>query len=276
MNTATGKKISTIVITALLFVLAAITVIPFIWMLVSSFAPNSEIVKITGGIFPTPSTLDNYTGIQEKFNFMRLFGNSLLVASIKTVLIIYFSAVLGYVFSKMHFRGRNVLFGVVLSTMMLPWAVTIIPQYDMMVQFGWLDTYRSLIIPGLVNGFGVFMFRQSIGGISDEIIEAAKLDGASDVRIFHRIVLPMSRNSIAALAIFVFLWNWEDYLWPFLMITDDDKQLLSVGLKMFSGQYGTDYGGLFAATSIAIIPVVIVYMLFQKQFIAGIATGSGK
>lgn len=98
----------------------------------------------------------------------------------------------------------------------------------------------------------------------------------SDWRIFHQVVLPMSRNSIAALAIFTFLWNWEDYLWPFLMITDDDKQLLSVGLKMFSGQYGTDYGGLFAATSVAIIPVVIVYLVFQKQFIAGIATGSGK
>ena len=105
---------------------------------------------------------------------------------------------------------------------------------------------------------------------------AVRLDGASDWRIFRQVVLPMSRNSIAALAIFTFLWNWEDYLWPFLMITDDDKQLLSVGLKMFSGQYGTDYGGLFAATSVTIIPVVIVYLVFQKQFIAGIATGSGK
>ena len=113
-------------------------------------------------------------------------------------------------------------------------------------------------------------------GTTPEIIEAAKLDGAGDARIFHQIILPMSRNSIAALAIFTFLWNWEDYLWPFLMITDSDKMLLSVGLKMFNGQYGTDYGGLFAATSLAIIPVIIVYMVFQKQFIAGIATGSGK
>lgn len=270
------NTIASVIVTALLFVLAAVTIIPFIWMLVSSFAPNSEIVKLTGGVFPTPSTIDNYINIQDKFNFMRLFANSLFVASLKTLLIIYISAVLGYVFSKLHFRGRNLLFGMVLATMMLPWAVTIIPQYDMMVQFGWLDTYRALIIPGLVSGFGVFLFRQSIGGISDEIIEAARLDGASDWRIFHQVVLPMSRNSIAALAIFTFLWNWEDYLWPFLMITDDDKQLLSVGLKMFSGQYGTDYGGLFAATSVAIIPVVIVYMCFQKQFIAGIATGSGK
>ena len=270
------KKVISIVVTILLFALSLVTIVPFIWMFVSSFAPNSEIVKITGGIFPAPTTLDNYANIQKTFNFFRLFANSVFIATVKTVLVIYISAVLGYVFSKMHFRGRNVLFGAVLSTMMLPWAVTIIPQYEMMVQFGWLDTYRSLIVPGLVSGFGVFLFRQSIGSISDEIIEAAKLDGASDARIFHQIILPMSRNSIAALAIFTFLWNWEDYLWPFLMITDSDKMLLSVGLKMFNGQYGTDYGGLFAATSLAIIPVIIVYMVFQKQFIAGIATGSGK
>ena len=270
------KKVTSIVLTAVLFVLAFITIVPFLWMLVSSFATNSDIVKITGSIFPVPTTLNNYANIQEKFDFLRFFGNSLFVATAKTVIIIYTSAVLGYVFSKMHFRGRDALFSVVLGTMMIPWAVTIIPQYEMMVDFGWLDTYRSLIVPGLVSGFGVFLFRQSIGGVDDEIIEAAKLDGASDARIFHRIVLPMSHNTIAALAIFTFLWNWEDYLWPFLMITDEKKQLLSVGLKMFNGQYGTDYGGLFAATSLAIVPVVIVYMVFQKQFIAGIGSGSGK
>ena len=205
------------ILTALLFVVAFITVVPFIWMLISSFAPNSEIVKVTGGLFPTPSSVENYVNIQEKFNFLRLFANSLFVAGLKTVIAIYTSAVLGFVFSKMHFRG-----------------------------------------------------------ISDELIEAAKLDGASDTRIFHSIILPMSHNTIAALAIFTFLWNWEDYLWPFLMVTDENKQLLAVGLKAFNGQYGTDYGGLFAATSLAIVPVIVVYMIFQKQFIAGIATGSGK
>jgi multiple sugar transport system permease protein len=275
-KTKSTKKVGSIILTLLLFIAALITIVPFIWMFVSSFAPNSEIVKITGGIFPVPSTLSNYQGIQEKFDFLRLFANSLFISVLKTVIILYTSAVLGYVFSKMRFRGRNVLFGIVLSTMMVPWAVTIIPQYEMMVQFGWLDTYKALIVPGLVSAFGVFLFRQSIGGISDEIIEAAKLDGASDSRIFHGIVLPMSQNTIAALAIFTFLWNWEDYLWPFLMITDEKKQLLSVGLKAFSGQYGTDYGGLFAATSIAIVPVLVVYLIFQKQFIAGIATGSSK
>ena len=244
-----SRKIGGIILTILLFIAAIITIVPFVWMFISSFAPNSEIVKVTGGLFPKPSTIDNYVSIQEKFNFLRLFANSLIVAVLKTGIAIYTSAVLGYVFSKMRFRGRNLLFGIVMSTMM---------------------------IPGMISAFGIFLFRQSISGISDELIEAAKLDGASETRIFHSIILPMSHNTIAALAIFTFLWNWEDYLWPFLMITDEHKQLLAVGLKAFNGQYGTDYGGLFAATSLAIVPVIIVYMIFQKQFIAGIATGSGK
>lgn len=269
-------NIAGIILTVFLFVIAFITIVPFIWMLISSFAPNSEIVKVTGGLFPAPTTVENYINIQEKFNFLRLFANSLFVATVKTVIAIYTSAVLGFVFSKMRFRGRNLLFGIVMSTMMIPWAVTIIPQYEMFTNWGLQDTYSSLVLPGLISAFGIFLFRQSIGGISDELIEAAKLDGASDARIFHSIILPMSHNTIAALAIFTFLWNWEDYLWPFLMITDENKQLLAVGLKAFNGQYGTDYGGLFAATSLAIIPVIIVYMIFQKQFIAGIATGSGK
>lgn len=275
-NPKTARTIGSVILTVLLFVVALITIVPFLWMFISSFAPSSEIVKINGGLFPMPSTLDNYVSIQENFNFLRLFGNSVFVATVKTVIIIYTSALLGFVFAKMRFFGRDFLFAIVMSTMMIPWAVTIIPQYEMMVSFGWLDSYKALIIPGLVSGFGIFLFRQSISGISDELIEAARLDGASDTRIFHSLILPLSHNTIAALAIFTFLWNWEDYLWPFLMITDESKQLLAVGLKAFNGQYGTDYGGLFAATSLAIVPVIIVYMVFQKQFIAGIATGSSK
>ena len=138
------------------------------------------------------------------------------------------------------------------------------------------DSYWALILPAMINAFGVFQLRQGMSSVSDEIVEAARVDGASEFRIFHQIMIPLCRNSISALGIFVFLWNWEDYLWPFLMITDENKMLLSVGLKAFDGQFGTDYGGLFAATSLAIIPVLLVYLIFQKQFIAGIASGSTK
>ena len=189
-----NRRIGGIILTALLFAVALITIVPFIWMFISSFAPNSEIVKVTGGLFPKPSALANYVSIQEKFNFLRLFINSLVVAGLKTGIAVYTSAVLGYVFSKMRFRGRNLLFGVVMSTMMIPWAVTIIPQYEMFTNWGLQDTYTSLVLPGMISAFG-------IAGISDELIEAAKLDGASETRIFHSIILPMSHNTIAALAI---------------------------------------------------------------------------
>lgn len=269
-------KAKKVILNLILIFIAGVTILPFVWMLFSSFAPNSEIVKIGGSFLPIPQTLDNYIDVQSKFNFMRMFANSLFIAVLSTVIIIYTSGLVGFVFAKFKFKGKNLLFGVVLATMMLPWAVTIIPKYEMMVDFGWLNTYKSLIIPSMVSGFGIFMFRQGISQISDEMLEAARVDGASDFYIFHRIILPMSTNTISSLAIFQFLWSWEDFLWPYLMINDDSKQLLSVGLRMFNGQYGTDYGGLFAATSISIIPVVIIYIIFQKRFIAGVASGSGK
>lgn len=270
------NKGKTFVLNTILIILSLVTIIPFVWMLLSSFAPNSEIVKIGGSLFPTPTTINNYLDVQEKFNFMRMFANSLFIAITTTVIIIYTSALMGFVFAKFRFWGKNILFGVVLSTMMLPWAVTIIPKYEMMVDFGWLDSYKALIIPSMVSGFGIFMFRQAISQIPDEMLEAARVDGASDFYIFHRIILPMSQNTIASLAIFQFLWSWEDFLWPYLMINNEEKQLLSVGLRMFNGQYGTDYGGLFAATSISIIPVIIIYIVFQKRFIAGVSSGSIK
>lgn len=270
------NKGRTIFLNSILVILSLITIIPFVWMLLSSFAPNSEIVKIGGSLFPTPSSISNYLDVQEKFNFMRMFANSLFIAVTTTVVIIYTSALMGFVFAKFRFWGKNILFGVVLSTMMLPWAVTIIPKYEMMVDFGWLDSYKALIIPSVVSGFGIFMFRQAISQVPDEMLEAARVDGASDFYIFHRIILPMSQNTIASLAIFQFLWSWEDFLWPYLMINNEEKQLLSVGLRMFNGQYGTDYGGLFAATSISIIPVIIIYIIFQKRFIAGVSSGAIK
>ncbi len=270
------NKAKVMIYNLFLILLALVTIVPFIWMFLSSFAPNSEIVKIGGSFFPTPTTLDNYMNIQEKFDFMRMFLNSLLISIVITAIVIYTSALIGFIFAKFNFRGKSLLFGVILSTMMLPWAVTIIPKYEMMEVFGWMNSYKSLIIPAMTSGFGIYMFRQAIEQISDEMMEAARIDGASDFFIFHRIILPMSRNTISSLAIFQFLWCWEDFLWPYLMIYDDSKQLLSVGLRLFNGQYDTDYGGLFAATSISIIPVVVIYLIFQKQFIAGVATGSGK
>ena len=247
-----SRRIQTIVLEGVLAVLGITTVFPFVWMLFSAFKPNREIVSLHQSLLPQEWTLENFTGLQDKFDFLRFFLNSLGVALVITAVTIYTSCLCGYVLAKYRFRGRNAVFGFILGTMMIPWAVTIIPRYSMFASWGLRDHYIALIL------------------------EAARIDGAGEIYIFHRIVLPMSRNPISALAIFQFLWSWEDYLWPYLMMDSEDKQVLAVGLTTFNGRYGTDYGGLFAATTISVIPVLVVYLIFQKRFIAGAAAAAVK
>lgn len=259
-----------------LSVVGIVTVLPFVWMILSSFKSNEEISALEQTLLPHKFTLENYASLQSSFNFLRYFANSVLIAVIVTVLVVYISCLCGFVLGKYEFKGKNLIFGFVMMTMMIPWSVTIISRYTMFMKAGLQDTYLSLILPVMVSGFGIFMMKQDIAGIPDELLEAARIDGANEFRIFHQIVLPMSKNSISAIAIFQFLWVWEDYLWPYLMIDNEKKQLLAVGLTMFNGRYSTNYGGLFAATVISIVPVIVVYTIFQKRFVAGVAAGSVK
>ncbi|MDE7013811.1 MAG: carbohydrate ABC transporter permease, partial [Kineothrix sp.] len=263
------RKICGIILNVILVLLGLITVYPFIWMLFSSFKENKEIMALEQHLLPSAFTVDNYINMNARFNFMRFFANSLLVTVVVTLAVIYTSTLCGFVLSKYKFKGRNIIFGFVLSTMMIPWCVTIIPKYSMIQSFGWLDSYKALIIPAMFSGFGIFNLKQHIATLPDEILEAARIDGANEFFIFHRIIFPMAKNGISSIAIFQFLWTWEDYLWPYLVINTKEKQLLAVGLKMFNGQYSTDYGALFAATAISIIHVLLIYIIFQKQFIEG-------
>lgn len=242
-----------------------VTVYPFIWMLCSSFKQNKEIMALQQHLLPQEFTIDNYISMNSHFNFMRFFGNSLFITIVVTLLVVYTSTICGFVLSKYKFKGRNILFGFVLATMMIPWCVTIIPKYTMIQKFGWMDSYKALIIPAMFSGFGIFMMKQHIETIPDEIIEAARMDGANEFYIFHRIIFPMAKNGISSIAIFQFLWTWEDYLWPYLVINTKEKQLLAVGLKMFNGQYSTDYGALlrqrqylsYLFTDISVLPEAV-------------------
>ncbi len=265
-----------IMIHGFLIAMVIITVTPFIWMILSSFKSNTEILNQDQAFLPKEFITDNYEKVNQQFHFMQYFRNSIFVVSAITILASYTSALCGYVLCKYKFKLKKLAFGIVMATMMLPWCVTIIPRYYIIKQIGWLNSYKALIIPALFSGFGIFMMKQNMEAIPNEILEAAKIDGGNEFYIFHRIVIPMSKNGIFAIAIFQFLWAWEDYLWPYLVITKPDKQLISVGLKMFNGQYQTDYGSLFAATVISIIPVIVVYLLLQKRFVEGIATSGLK
>lgn len=269
-------RIRTITLHAVLIVVGIVTVFPFVWMILSAFKSNAEIRSFDQTLLPLQWTLENFIKVQENFDFFRLLGNSVLLSVTITAIVIYTSCLAGFVIAKYRFRGRQALFAFILGTMMIPWAVTIIPRYTMFADAGLQDSYASIIIPAALSGFGIFIMRQNMDAVPDEVLEAARIDGASETFIFHRIVMPMSTNAISALAIFQFLWVWEDYLWPYLMIDTQAKQVLAVGLTTFSGRYGSDYGGLFAATAISIIPVIIVYVIFQKRFIAGAAGAAVK
>ena len=270
------QRVMSVTLFIVLILAGIVTVVPFVWMVLSSFKTNAEISSLHQTLIPQEFTFDNYTSLQSNFNFLRYFANSVFIAVVVTVLVIYISCLCGFVLSKYEFRGKNLIFSFVMMTMMIPWSVTIISRYTMFMKAGLQDTYLSLILPVMVSGFGIFMMKQDISALPDELLEAARIDGANEFSIFHKIVLPMSKNSISAIAIFQFLWVWEDYLWPYLMIDSEEKQLLAVGLSTFNGRYSTDYGGLFAATTISIIPVLIIYVIFQKRFVAGVAAGAVK
>lgn len=270
------QKILKSVLFVVLCFAGIITVLPFVWMVLSSFKTNGEIEALNQTLIPLKPTLDNYLNLQSNFDFLRYFTNSIVIAVAVTLIVVYTSCICGYVLGKYKFRGKNLIFGIVMMTMMVPWSVTIIPRYTMFVKAGLLDSYLALILPTMFSGFGIFMMKQNMEGIPDELIEAARLDGANEFQIFHQLVFPLCKNGISAIAIFQFLWVWEDYLWPYLMMDSETKQLLAVGLTLFNGRYSTDYGGLFAATAISILPVIIVYVIFQKRFIAGVAAGAVK
>ncbi len=270
------RTVRSVLLHIVLVVTGVITVFPFVWMVLSAFKPNSEIRALDQTLLPKQWTFENFIGIQETFNFLRLFANSVVLSVSITGIVIYTSCLSGFVLGKYVFRGRLTLFGFILGTMMIPWAVTIIPRYTIFADIGLKGSWAAIIIPAALSGFGIFMMKQNMDGIPDEVLEAARIDGASELYLFHRIILPMSRNAISALAIFQFLWVWEDYLWPYLMLDDDAKQVLAVGLTTFSGRYSTDFGGLFAATTLSILPVLIVYLIFQRRFIAGAASAAVK
>ena len=273
---AMKRKGKSVVLHIVLLTFSVVTVLPFVWMLASSFKTNVEINALMQSFFPRNPTAQNYADVVQKFDFLRYFFTSFIYALTITAISVYTSALTGFVLCKYRFRGRQAVFTLILLTMMVPGVVTIIPRYSLMQELGWLDSYKALILPSVFTPFGIFMMRQASFSIPTEMLESARIDGANEFYIFHKIALPQLRNAIVSISIFQFLWAWDDYLWPYLVIRSGEKQLLSIGLNLFSGRYSTDYAGLFAATSIAIIPVVVFYIMFQRHFIEGVSSASIK
>jgi ABC-type glycerol-3-phosphate transport system permease component len=251
--------------------LAVFMFLPFFWMLTTSFKPFAEVTALPSTLFPKRWTLENFIKMNQVVDIVTGYRNSIFLGVTKTILILYTSALVGYIISKIPFKFNKLFFVFILSTMMIPWPVVIIPQYQEMAWFGWVGSYTSLIIPALFSSFGIFMMKQFIDGIPTELMEASRCDGATEWTIFHRVIVPNAGPALSALAIFEFLWVWDDFLWPFMMITRSEKYTLPLLLQAFRGRFFNDYGPMIACSAVSVIPVLIVYIIFQRRFVEGLA-----
>lgn len=246
---------------------------PFLWAVLSSLKPEAEIRRIPATWWPQAITLDNYDELLSRLDFPQAFANSAIVAVLTTLGNLVFCSLLGYALAKLRFPGRRALFLVVLGTLMVPSMVTFVPQFVMVSNLGLVNSYGGLILPFLATPFGVFLMRQYLLSIPDELIEAARVDGAGELRIFARIVLPLCGPALATLTILTFLASWNNFLWPLVVATTEDKYTLPVALALYSvGQNRIDFGLVLAGAVAVLLPVVIVFVLLQRHFLRGIAT----
>ena len=249
---------------------------PLIWMVLASSKTLPEILKVPPTWLPDALRFQNYSTVLGDSDFIRYFLNSVLVATISIVSVLVTSSMAGYAFAKFEFPGRNVLFVVVLATLMIPFQVRVIPLYVLANDFNLLDTYAGLVLPGLVDAFGIFLMRQYLMSIPSDLIDAARIDGASELIIFVRIVLPLAKPALSALAIFTLVASWESFLWPLLVVSSPDKFTLPLGLAQFSGRFLTRVDLQMAASALTILPLLIVFLIMQRRFIEGMATAGLK
>lgn len=262
----------------LAIVIAIIIVFPFYWMINTSFKPVQETRVYPPTFFPqNPVGLENYEAVTTRISFFSYFKNSLLVSSVITAGALFTSSLAGYILAKFHFPGRNALFFMIVATMMVPFHVILIPVFLIVRELGIYNTLWALIIPGIVTPWGIFLMRQYMLNLSSEMLDAARVDGASELGIFVRIVLPVVRPGLAAVGIFIFMYHWNDFLWPMVVLKDEPLRTLPLGLAVFSEGFGiTRWNIVLAAAVMAVLPIFIVFALAQRHFIEGITLGSTK
>jgi len=263
------------VIHVLLIIGAAIMVVPFIWMILTSVKTLGESTAIPPVIFPEKFQWSNYSKVFVNLPFYTFYWNTIITTIFKTIGQVVICSLAAYAFARIEFPGRNFFFLLALSVLMVPGQVFLIPQYMIMKNLGWLNSLQALIVPGLFSAFGTFLLRQFFMTLPKELEESAKLDGCSTFRTFWQIMLPLAKPGLIALAIFTILWSWNDLMWPLIVNTSPDKMVLSAGLASLQGEHGTDYTILMAGSILAIWPMIVIFLVFQRSFIEGIAlTGS--
>ena len=251
---------------------ALIMVVPFAFMVITSFKTQAEIIAIPAVWLPSQLTLDNFVQVWNRTELLRSLINTAYVAVVITAATVFSSSLMGFVFSKYEFRGRDVIFTISLAGMMLPFYVISIPLYLMIITLGWVNSYAALIVPSLYNSFGVFLMRQFMFSIPAELLDSARLDGCSEFRIFWSIALPLAKSAAGALSLLNLMVYWNWFFWPLIVLNSEEKFTISLTLTKFMGLYWTEYGPLTAGSFLAVIPIVVTFLLLQRYFVEGIAT----
>lgn len=249
---------------------------PLVWIVFSSLKPQSELFTYPLTILPENPTFINFVNALKSGNFVRYFSNSTIVAVISTAISVVINTMAGYALSKYIFKGRDTIFFVMIATLMIPLQVILVPIFILEKNLGMLNTLWGIIIPPAATPTGIFLARQYMMSIPNSLIEAARIDGAGEWYIFHRIVIPLAKPIVATLAIFSFMWRWNDFLWPFIVLSKQKKYTIQLALANFVGQYDVEWSKLLSMTVISIIPLIIVFLIFQKYFIKGMTSGGVK
>jgi multiple sugar transport system permease protein len=252
---------------------AALAVIfPLVWMLATSFKPESEIITANPGLFSTQITWSNYSAAWTSIDFPRLLLNTTIFAGGVTILSLTFDSLTAYALARLDFPGKNVVFILILITLMLPFQVNLVPLFLELSSFHWINTYQGLILPRATNAFGIFFLRQFFLSIPNELEDAARMDGAGDFRIYRSVMLRIASPAVLTLALFHFMYNWNDLLWPLIISTSSSMYTLSSGLALFMGEHVIEYGLVMAGSAMAIVPMVVAFLLVQRRFVESIAT----
>lgn len=245
-----------------------IMLFPYAWMIATSFKAPGTAYNLS--LIPEAFSVEHYQELLSASLLPRWYLNTLIVTGVSTTSVVFFSALAGYVFAKYSFPGKEIMFTAILASIMIPTEMMIVPWYSGIARLGWIDTLTAVLVPNMLSAFGVFVMRQFIANIPDELLDAGRLDGVSEFGLFWRICLPLARPALAVVAIFTFLGNWNDFLWPLIVTNSGSMLTLQVGLSQLSAQeVGKDWGGLMAGAALASVPMLIIFLIFQRQIVRG-------
>lgn len=278
-NSRKIKQIATdVVLYSILIGVSAFMMLPFLWMLSTSFKPESEVFTTTPTLFSPNSSLFAYKHLIFEQHILRNVWNSFVVATAATLLSLLFCSLGGFGFAKYRFKGRGLLFGLLLGTLVIPPAVGLVPQYIIFLKMGWVDSYWGLIVPGAANAFGIFFMRQYISTINNELLDAGRVDGATEFTLYWRIVLPIIKPGLVSLGLIFFMASWNSYLWPLVLLKSPENFTLPLMIRMqVHGLTGmTAFPYQMAASVISIVPLLIIFIVFQRRFVEGITSGAIK